>query len=137
MSDTPDAVLAAHLIELETALHQPGVRQDHARVAALLADGFAEIGYSGRMYDKATTVAALVAEKDAPAVSVYADQFVLTLLAPGLVLLTYRSATLESDATLIRHALRSSVWRQTDAGWQIVFHQGTPAAPFQADLPAG
>ncbi|GGP20747.1 nuclear transport factor 2 family protein [Silvimonas iriomotensis] len=132
-----DAAIATRLIELETALHQPATRQDAAQVSALLADDFCEIGYSGRLYDRAIVLAALAAEPAAPATSVYADQFVLTLLAPGLVLLTYRSATLESDGALIRHALRSSVWRQRAAHWQMVFHQGTPTAPFQADLPAG
>jgi hypothetical protein len=26
-----------------------------------------------------------------------------------------------------RTSLRSSVWRHSDAGWQMLFHQGTPA----------
>ncbi|QOV34787.1 nuclear transport factor 2 family protein [Streptomyces ferrugineus] len=28
-----------------------------------------------------------------------------------------------------RHAHRSSLWRRTDDGWQMYFHQGTPFTP--------
>ncbi|MBB5192825.1 hypothetical protein HNQ50_003579 [Silvimonas terrae] len=135
MPDLSDAALYAHLIELETTLHRPVVRQDAVKVGALLDDGFTEIGRSGRTWDKAAMLHELMAQRDAP--TVYADEFRFKRLAPAIALLTYRSAALASDGTLSLHALRSSVWRQAGLGWQMVFHQGTPTAPFVANLPAG
>ena len=44
-------------------------------------------------------------------------------LGADAVLVTYRSRQPS------REALRSSVWlRDTDAGWLLLFHQGTPSA---------
>ena len=49
--------------------------------------------------------------------------FHLRELAPDVYLLTY---TLRQGERLTR---RSTIWRRADAGWKIVFHQGTVVAP--------
>jgi hypothetical protein len=41
-------------------------------------------------------------------------------LAPDVYLLTY---TLLQDHT--RRTRRSTIWQRTDAGWKILYHQGT------------
>ena len=85
----------------------------------LLADDFLEIGSSGRVYDKAQTIAALEAEIPS---KVTASEFQLKSLAPNLVLLIYW-AYRHSDPGV--HSLRTSIWRQQDGQWRITFHQGT------------
>ncbi len=54
--------------------------------------------------------------------------FEMQLLADGCMLLTYQSAHHAADGTHTNHTLRSSVWVRNAARWQIVYHQGTPAA---------
>ena len=49
------------------------------------------------------------------------------VLGPASALLTYRAAHRQPDGSLTRHTLRSSVWRLEAEGWQLFYHQGTPA----------
>jgi hypothetical protein len=54
--------------------------------------------------------------------------FALSELAPGVALLTYRSAFADPEHGLSYHALRASVWVNTAGPWQMRYHQGTAAA---------
>lgn len=114
---------------LEMALHQPGVRHDPQQVAALLHDDFMEFGRSGTIYHKPGILVSLSAE--AP-ICMHSQDYTLKLLADGLALLTYRAAQWadEQRTQLVRHSLRSSIWRRSEEQWQMVFHQGTPTEPF-------
>ncbi len=125
----PDASLLSQLKALEVELHQPVVRRDAARLDALLHDDFYEFGRSGAAYAKADIVASLLAA--AQHARVVADNFLVRRLAADVALLTYRSAHALSDGTLHRHTLRSSIWQRSDDGWQMSFHQGTPAEPYE------
>lgn len=107
-------------------LHHPGGPCSPERVQALLHAEFHEVGRSGRAYTRATVVAYLAAQPAPPAV--VSDGFAVAELAPGLALLTYRSAQREPDGALANHTLRASLWQQGPAGWQLRYHQGTPAA---------
>jgi hypothetical protein len=53
---------------------------------------------------------------------------VVAELGSEIALLTYRSAHLLPDGSLTDHTLRSSLWSCSEVGWQLRFHQGTPAA---------
>ena len=112
--------LAETLRSLEERLLSPEVRGVPARVAELLDEGFVEFGRSGRIYDKPGTLAALAAEAPGPSTTV-AD-FVARLLAPGVVLVTYRASHAVDD-----ESLRSSVRVLRGNAWRLVFHQGTRA----------
>ncbi|WP_346286842.1 nuclear transport factor 2 family protein [Zoogloea sp.] len=118
--------LLALIQALEIELHHSGVRCDAARLGHVLHEDFHEIGRSGSRYDRATVMGFLAGLKEAPpAVS---DDFVLQELAPGVVLLNYRSADVQPGGALSRHTLRSSIWVREGDRWQIRYHQGTPAA---------
>jgi hypothetical protein len=56
------------------------------------------------------------------------EEFSVVILAPGVALLTFRSAHVEQDACLVNHTRRSSVWLRANQGWQLRYHQGTAAA---------
>jgi hypothetical protein len=58
---------------------------------------------------------------------VHAENFRLVVLTPVVGLLTYRSAHIAPSGELERPTNRSSVWMREPTGWQMVFHQGTPA----------
>lgn len=121
--------LLNELRRLEVELHHPGVRLDEARLQALLHADFHEVGRSGRAYDR-PTVLRFLAEQAVSAEGppdVVPDQFAVHALGPASALLTYRAAHRQPDGSLTRHTLRSSVWRLEAAGWQLFYHQGTPA----------
>lgn len=104
----------------EIALHTPPARNSVAELNTLLAADFREFGKSGCVYDREAVISALVEDKEHQPVLV--SEFRCQVLADNVALVTYRS---ESGNPIIA-ALRSSIWRRNSAGWQMVFHQGTP-----------
>ena len=111
-----DAVTAA--IACELALLDPGVRGDRRRVDALLHPDFREHGASGRIWDR-DSVMVMLDGTDPDGPPIVASRMKGVRLAPGLVHLTF-----DTDADG-RRAHRSSLWRRTEQGWQLYFHQGT------------
>lgn len=118
--------LLSTITPLEVELHHPGVRCDSARLQQLLHADFHEVGRSGRPYDRSTVLRFLSEQASPP--PVVSSDFAVRELAPGVALLTYRSAHRRPDGSLEHHTLRSSVWMHADGRWQLRYHQGTPAA---------
>jgi hypothetical protein len=118
--------LAQLIRALEVELHHPGVRCSRARLEQLLHPQFHEVGRSGRMYSRDTVIEFLLSQHSPP--TVRSEHFLCAELAPGVALLTYRSAHLQADGQLVNHTLRSSVWTGSGETWQLRYHQGTPAA---------
>ena len=107
-----------HLQELELCLLQPNVRKSE-RVKELLAEGFIELGSSGYAHTRQEIIRALQAE---PTTHWTASEFKIRMLAPSIALLTFR-AHRHSEPPV--HSLRSSIWREMNGKWQMLFHQGT------------
>lgn len=107
----------------ELRLLEPRVRASPEEVTALLDPEFTEFGASGRRYDRASILAVTSAVDESAYESKAVTGMSGVLLAPGLVHLTYTS---ESNGSRVR---RSSLWRRSDSGWRMYFHQGTPAGP--------
>jgi hypothetical protein len=120
--------LLADLQALEVELHHPGVACDLARLEELLHTDFHEVGRSGRRYDRAT-VLRFLSERELPP-QVVSEHFAVMQLGPEVALLTYRSAHRRPDDVLEQHTYRSSVWVGANGRWQLLYHQGTPTAPF-------
>lgn len=124
--------LLTTLRDLECELHQPECRGNRERLEQLLAPDFREFGRSGASYTRDDTLATLPLETEKP--QTHAQDFVVHELSDSIVLLTYRAAHLDPSGELFRHTNRSSIWRLDSAGWQMVFHQGTPTAPFDQSV---
>lgn len=117
------------LRELEERLLRPGFRRSRPAVSALLAEDFIEYGSSGRIFDKQQILDLLGAE---PEQRIAIAQFEARPLSADVVLVTYRSIRPDGPPEPGAAFLRSSLWVRRQGRWQIVFHQGTRAAP---DLP--
>ncbi|MFU2319118.1 DUF4440 domain-containing protein [Rahnella sp. PCH160] len=114
---------------LECSLHNAR-RNDKQWLERVLHPDFREITRSGKRVDRHQTIAALIAETQGSGIE--SDDFQLQILSEESVLLTYKTCV-RSDSGNLRGALRSSIWTLTEGtGWQLVFHQGTPAAETQA-----
>jgi hypothetical protein len=109
----------AEVLELERELQSSECRRDHARVSALLAEDFSEVGASGRVWDLATTLELLAAESDDAAVIEIRDLTGRTI-GDGFIMVRW-----DSDRGG-RRARRTSLWRREPAGWRLVHHRGTP-----------
>ncbi|HSI48924.1 MAG TPA: DUF1653 domain-containing protein [Ideonella sp.] len=125
-SASPEAALLATLQALEAELHHPGARCSPARLDQLLHAGFREVGRSGRPYTRETVLQFLAGQAHWP--DVLAWGHAVQPLGPDTALLTYQSAHRAAGDTLVNTTHRSSVWQRTQKGWQLLYHQGTPAA---------
>ena len=114
--------------QLEVELHQPMVRSDAERVSTLLHESFVEIGRSGRYYNRNEILEELSKEESGS--PVWAQDFAAKEISSGLILLTYKSAHINTEGELSSCTFRSSLWQRTSHGWQVRFHQGTPTGTF-------
>lgn len=105
------------VLELERELQTLRCRRDAARLRTLLADDFTEVGASGRIWDRASIIEHIGAE-DGEEIEVLR---LAGRVAGADVILTQWDSRRGRDM-----ARRTSLWRRTGEGWQIVHHQGTP-----------
>lgn len=103
---------------LERELQTAECRADAARVNALLAEDFEEIGASGRVWSRDEILALCTSEStdDAPieVIDLRADR-----LSEDLILVQWESR--RGD----RRALRTSLWCRESTQWRLRHHQGT------------
>ncbi|MCW7941326.1 hypothetical protein AAW14_04495 [Streptomyces hygroscopicus] len=111
------AVQAA--IEGELRLLDPEVRASPAVVSELLDPEFTEFGASGRRWDAESVLTVTSAGTVSPRSPVKVSGMSGVVLAPGVVHLTYLA---DNQG---RRAWRSSLWRLTEQGWRMYFHQAT------------
>jgi len=130
LSTEPGRITAAEhataleeLRQREPVFHRPEFGTTRADFENVMDDAFWEIGASGRRYSREYVLDVLEARwRDPPLDRWEAYDFHCCQIAAGNYLLTY---TLKQEDRLTR---RTSIWRKTDAGWKIVFHQGTVVA---------
>ena len=107
-------------MENELRLLDPEVRSRVKELGSLLHPEYLEFGRSGRRWDRAAIIAALAAEDTRAVRPITASRMTAVQLAPDLVHLTFDT----DNNGLLAH--RSSLWRQTEDGWLLYFHQATP-----------
>lgn len=118
--DETQAVTAA--VDGELRLLDPRVRASPERVLELLDPEFTKFGASGRRWEVESVLTVTGDGTVSPESPVEVGEKSGTVLAPGVVHLTYFA---DNQG---RRSWRSSLWRRTDSGWRMYFHQGTPAA---------
>jgi hypothetical protein len=119
---SPD--LLSVLCGLECELHDRATRANAQRLSELIHEDLREIGRSGRAYSKPQVIALLLAESHP--LAIHAENFYLQILSSTVALLTYTSGHVTPSGAIERKTHRASIWILGDAGWQMVFHQGTP-----------
>lgn len=116
MDDRDGAAIREQLLDLEHRLLHPGASVD---VGALLADGFLEVGASGRRWDRAEALALVEARRDTGVGEYDLFEVGCRALGGGAHLLTYAVRT---DRGVTR---RASIWDLVEARWRLIYHQGT------------
>jgi hypothetical protein len=114
---TTDADVA-EVLQLERELQTPDCRRDRARVSALLAEDFIEVGASGRVWDRPSALELLDAESgDAAGIEVH--DLTGRVIGDGFIIARWDSVRGG------RRARRTSLWRREPTGWRLMHHQGT------------
>lgn len=118
MTDVRNTAVEA-AVEGELRLLRPEVRSSPELLGELLHPDFREFGASGVRWTRESIIKALLEDEDPGPRPAVVSRMEGVQLAPDLVHLTFDT---ELDG---RRAHRSSLWRLTDDGWRMYFHQGT------------
>lgn len=111
----------AELSAREPIFHRPELGISRADFEQMTSEDFWEVGASGRRYSRQFVLDELEKRFAVPHNDIWETcDFHCRKLGPDAYLLTY---TLLQDH--VRLTRRSTIWRRTDEGWKIVFHQGT------------
>ncbi len=110
------------LYRLEMRLLDPSIRRSPDDVKMLLTDDFVEIGAAGKVYDLDAIVTELRTET--PFFWTVSD-FTTRPLGPGLIMVNYQITITVGPQQTRKRSLRTSIWKQFDRTWRMVFHQGT------------
>jgi len=90
----------------------------------MMDDAFWETGASGKRYSKDDVLSTLEVRHSKPHDDPWqADDFYCQELGAETYLLTY---TLRQQERLTR---RATIWKRTESGWRIFYHQGTVVEP--------
>lgn len=120
--------IAGELAAREPIFHRPEFGTRREDFDRLMATDFSEVGASGATYSREFVLETLVERHRHPVVErLVVSDFACRQVAPALWLASYR---LEQDGD--RVSRRSTLWRRTSEGWQIVHHQGTLVSAGQA-----
>lgn len=127
MSEPSPGVAAA--VEGELRLLDPLVRASTELLVQVLHPDFHEVDTTGRHRDRDTVIASLITGTGARPGQLTASRMRGVQLADELVHVTF-----DTEAKG-RRAHRSSLWRLTDTGWLLYYHQATPfvTGPATAD----
>ena len=107
----------------EPIFHRAEFGTTRADFEKMTAEDFWETGASGRIYSRRLALDELEKRFSVPHDDVWETSgFACRRLAQDVYLLTY---TLLQDRT--RLTRRATIWRKTNEGWKIVYHQGTVA----------
>jgi hypothetical protein len=120
-TDRELADVLAELMKREPIFHRPEFGTTRRDFDRMMAREFWEVGASGQQYSREFILDELEKRFAAPHADVWeTSEFHCQRLAEELYLVTY---TLLQDG--VRLTRRSTIWRRSAEGWQIVFHQGT------------
>ena len=120
--------LLCHLIELERHLLDPFTRSSRVKLANLLHDDFYEISANGLLFSKQHILERLPLEKIP---QIYNQNFKGQILCKSYAQLTYGAAYRMNVHHALTFSVRMSIWTDTEKGWQLFFHQGTPCPDFE------
>lgn len=110
----------AELSRREPIFHHPEFGSTRADFEKLTEENFWEVGASGRRYSREYVLDELEKRSRNQEEEIWeAKDFHCQEIAERVYLLTY---TLRQGQRVTR---RSTIWRKTEQGWKIVYHQGT------------
>jgi hypothetical protein len=112
------------LMQREPLFHRPEFGTTRKDFEKMIAPAFWEVGASGRRYSRQFVLDVLEERYEKPTEAVWEiGDFHCFEIATDNYLVSY---TLIQGERVTR---RTTIWRRTAEGWQILFHQGTIVTP--------
>jgi len=108
--------------EFELELLNSSTRKNIKRLRELLADDFIEFASSGLIIDKKDVLSTL--PKQEPT-EWKVSNLKSKELSNDIILVTYKVKKKNLKDGRITLSLRSSIWKNVENNWQMIFHQGT------------
>lgn len=113
--------ILGELKDREPIFHRPEFGTTRADFESMMHADFWEIGASGRRYSREYVLNELERRHQHPHEDLWrTSEFQCRRLGSDTYLLTYTLIQNE-----IRKTRRTTIWQQSEAGWKIMFHQGT------------
>jgi len=89
----------------------------------LISDDLIEFGSSGLVYTKQDVLGNLPASSE---IKFVMTDFKINILSADIVQSTFKTEKTDIETGKISRSLRSSLWRNANGKWRMIFHQGTP-----------
>jgi hypothetical protein len=113
------------IYQLEDKLQKPDVRKSVQELDDLISNDLIEFGSSGQIYTKKDVLINLPVSPD---IKFIMTDFRINILGENIVQSLFRTEKNNLKTGKITHSLRSSLWRNENGQWKMLFHQGTPVA---------
>lgn len=113
--------LTEHIKQLELKLLHTNVQNDISILEALLSSEFEEIDSNGNLATRQAAVEWLKSRDHT--IRWQLEEFRIKILSDDLILAIYSAMKLDTVNSTGRGAIRTSIWRQQKAQWQMLFHQ--------------
>jgi hypothetical protein len=111
------------IFDLETELQKDEVRISVERLDELISDDFKEITSSGDVTNKQDCFVNL---PSAPKIDFIMTDFQTRELTPDLVQSFFKTEKTVIETGKKSFSKRSSIWKNENGKWKMIFHQGTP-----------
>lgn len=120
-------LLEKYILQLESDLLKPEIRQSIEKTSELLSDGFIEFCSSGYVwhYNKGESV-----DEEIQQINWEIKDFAINQLSDDCLLATYKLIKHNELNENKKYSLRSSIWKCFDGRWKMFFHQGTLTSQF-------
>ncbi len=110
------------IFRLEDKLQRPDIRKSVKELDELISDDLVEFGSSGQIYSKSDVLINLPASA---AITFTMSDFRINVLCPDVVQSLFKTEKLNQETGKVTRSLRSSLWKNENGRWKMIFHQGT------------
>lgn len=111
------------IFQLEEKLQRPDVRKSVEELDNLISEDFLEFGSLGQIYTKKDV---LVNLPTSPEIKFIMTDFRINILSENIIQSLFKTEKTNLETGKITNSLRSSLWRNENGQWNMLFHQGTP-----------
>lgn len=113
------------IFELENKLQKPEVRKSVELLNDLISNDLIEFGSSGLVYKKSDVLKNLPTSSE---IKFNMTDFQINTLSSNIIQSIFRTEKIDTKTGKVTRSLRSSLWKNEDGKWRMIFHQGTPLA---------
>lgn len=108
--------------DLELELLDPKVRKDKKRLSQLLSEDFMEIASSGVIFNKEDILKNLPKQNN---IEWKVSNLKVKEISQNIFLINYKIKKTDIKNNIVTNSIRTSLWKDFNGNWKMVFHQGT------------